>query len=408
MVIEDAHWADRSTRDLLAFLIRNQRALDGLLIVVIYRSDELHRSHPLRPLLAELDRVGWVTRMELGRLSRPDTGELVARLLGREPGEEVLETVYRRTEGNPLFVEALLGEGELGSGLPESLRDLLVAGVRRLPEDTQELVRVASAGGERVGHALLAAVTGLDNAGLARALRPAVAANVLLTDSDGFVFRHALIREAMHDELLPGEGSQLHSRFAEAISADPALVPPGRAAAEQAHHWYSAHDTTWALISAWQAAEESGRALAYAEQLAMLSRVLELWEQVPGAEQRIGTSKLAVLEAAVRVRRAGRGVRPRRHPGQGGPAGDRRRHGTGPGRAPAGDPRSPQEAARPRGLSRRPAGGRPAGSRRPADPGPGPGARSAGPRHPPPPGRLGRRRVPGARRRGRGRGPAGG
>jgi DNA-binding CsgD family transcriptional regulator/tetratricopeptide (TPR) repeat protein len=76
-------------------------------------------------------------------------------------------------------------------------------------------------------------------------------------------------------------------------------VPPGRAAAEQAHHWYSAHDTTWALISAWQAAEVSGRALAYAEQLAMLSRVLELWEQVPGAEQRIKTSKLAVLEAAV-------------------------------------------------------------------------------------------------------------
>ena len=301
MVIEDAHWADRSTRDLLAFLIRNQRALDGLLIVVIYRSDELHRSHPLRPLLAELDRIGWVTRMELARLSRPDTGELVARLLGREPGEDVLETVYRRTEGNPLFVEALLSEGELGSGLPESLRDLLVAGVRRLPEDTQELVRVASAGGERVGHALLAAVTGLDNAGLARALRPAVAANVLLTDSDGFVFRHALIREAMHDELLPGEGSQLHSRFAEAISADPALVPPGRAAAEQAHHWYSAHDTTWALISAWQAAEESGRALAYAEQLAMLSRVLELWEQVPGAERRIDTSKVAVLEAAVRA-----------------------------------------------------------------------------------------------------------
>ena len=299
MVVEDAHWADRSTRDLLAFLIRNQRALDGLLIVVIYRSDELHRSHPLRPLLAELDRVGWVTRMELGRLSRADTGELVAGLLGREPGGDVLETVYRRTEGNPLFVEALLGEGELGSGLPESLRDLLVAGVRRLPEDTQELVRVASAGGERVGHALLAAVTGLDNAGLARGLRPAVAANVLLTDSDGFVFRHALIREAMHDELLPGEGSQLHSRFAEAIGADPALVPPGRAAAEQAHHWYSAHDTTWALISAWQAAEESGHALAYAEQLAMLSRVLELWEQVPGAQQRIGASKVAVLEAAV-------------------------------------------------------------------------------------------------------------
>ncbi len=301
LVIEDAHWADRSTRDLLAFLIRNQRALDALLIIVIYRADELHRSHPLRPLLAELDRIDWVTRMELGRLSRQDTGELMARLLGHEPGEDLLDTVYRRTEGNPLFVEALLGEGELGSGLPESLRDLLMAGVRRLPEETQELVRVASAAGDRVGYALLAAVTGQDNAGLARALRPAVAANVLLTDPDGFVFRHALIREAIHDELLPGEGGQLHSRFAEVISADPSLVPPGRAATEAAHHWYAAHDMTWALISAWRAAAESGRALAHAEQLGMLSRVLELWDQVPDAEQRIGAGKVEVLEAATQV-----------------------------------------------------------------------------------------------------------
>ena len=301
LVIEDAHWADRSSRDLLAFLIRNQGALDGLLIVVTYRSDELHRTHPLRPLLAELDRISWVTRTELGRLSRADTGELAARLLGREPGADLLETVYRRTEGNPLFVEALLDGDGLGPGLPESLRDLLVAGVRRLPEETQEVVRVASAGGERIGHALLATVTGLDSAGLTRALRPAVAANVLLTDPDGFVFRHALIRESMQQELLPSEGGRLHCRFAEAISSDPALVPPGRAAAEQAHHWYAAHDLARALASAWQAAAESGQALAYAEQLAMLSRVLELWDQVPGAAEQIGTSKLAVLETAMRV-----------------------------------------------------------------------------------------------------------
>jgi len=301
LVIEDAHWADRSTRDLLAFLIRNQGALEGLLIVVTYRSDELHRTHPLRPLLAELGRVSWVTRIELGRLSRSDTGELAARLLGHEPGESQLESVYRRTEGNPLFVEALLEGDGLGPGLPESLRDLLVAGVRRLPEETQEVVRVASAGGERIGHALLATVTGLDNTGLTQALRPAVAANVLLTDPDGFVFRHALIRESMQQELLPGEGGRLHSRFAEAIGSDPALVPPGRAAAEQAHHWYAAHDLTRALASAWQAAAESGQALAYAEQLAMLSRVLELWDGVPGAAGQIGTSKLAVLEAAMRA-----------------------------------------------------------------------------------------------------------
>jgi ATP/maltotriose-dependent transcriptional regulator MalT len=301
LVIEDMHWADRSTRDLLAFLIRNQPTLDGVLIMVTYRSDDLHRAHPLRPLLAELNRIGWVTRMDLARLTRRGTGQLVAQITGREPGDDLLAAVYRRTEGNPLFVEALLGDGELGSGLPESLHDLLVASVRRLPEETQEVIRVASAGGERTGHGLLTAVTGLDGAALARALRPAVAANVLLTDSDGYVFRHALIREAMHDELLPGERGQLHSRFAEAIRADPALVMPGRALGEQSYHWHAAHDTTRALISAWQAAGQASHALAYAEQLAMLSRVLELWEQVPDAAQRIGTDHGAVLEDAVRA-----------------------------------------------------------------------------------------------------------
>ena len=301
LVIEDMHWADQSTRDLLAFLIRNQGSLDSVLILVTYRSDDLHRTHPLRPLLAELDRIEWVTRMDLARLTREDTGQLVAQITGREPSDDLVAAVYRRAEGNPLFVEALVGDGQPGSGLPESLHDLLMAGVRRLPEETQEVVRVASAGGGRIGHGLLTAVTGLDGAALGRALRPAVAANVLLTESDDYVFRHALIREAVHDELLPGERGQVHSRFAEVIAADPELVMPGRAAAEQAWHWFAAHDAPRALVSAWQAAGQAGRSLAYAEQLAMLSRVLELWEQVPDAAARIGTDHAAVLEEAVRA-----------------------------------------------------------------------------------------------------------
>jgi len=306
LVIEDMHWADRSSRDLLAFLIRNQPSAEGLLMVVTYRSDELHREHPLRPLLAELDRIGWVTRMDLGRLTRLDTARLIAQITGRGPDDDLLAAVYRRTEGNPLFVEALLADGGLGSGLPESLRDLLVASVRRLPDQTQEVVRVASAGGERIGHGLLATVTGLEDAALARALRPAVAANVLLADANGYAFRHALIREAVHDELLPGERGQVHRRFAEAIG-EPALVMPGcrvQASVEQAHHWYAAHDTTRALVSAWQAAGQAGRSLAYAEQLDMLSRVLELWEQVPDAAQRIGADHVAVLEESVRAAEA--------------------------------------------------------------------------------------------------------
>ena len=300
LVIEDAHWADRSSRDLLTFLIGNQRALSGLLIVVTFRSDELHRTHPLRPLLASLDRIAWVERIEVPRLTRFDTGELVVRILGRQPATELADALYHRSEGNPLFVEALLCcDGELSPELPESLRDLLLDSVRRLPEDTQEVLRVASAGGEMTGHALLGTVTGLDDAALIRAVRPAVIANVLHARGDGYAFRHELIREAVHEDLLPGEHGRLHSRFAEAIDADPTLVPPGRAAVEMAHHWHSAHDSAWALIAAWQAAAQAGRAVAAAERLSLLARVLELWDQVPDAAERISADHVQVLEEAI-------------------------------------------------------------------------------------------------------------
>ncbi|MDR3033080.1 MAG: AAA family ATPase, partial [Kitasatospora sp.] len=108
VVIEDAHWSDRSTQDLLSFLICNQHALDGVLIVVTFRSDELVRGHPLRLVLAELGRLRWVTRLELPRMNRRECGQLMAWVLGREPGPELAGRVLARSEGNPLFLEALL------------------------------------------------------------------------------------------------------------------------------------------------------------------------------------------------------------------------------------------------------------------------------------------------------------
>jgi DNA-binding NarL/FixJ family response regulator len=295
LTIEDAHWADSASRDLLSFLIRSQRSIDGLLIVVTYRSDELHRTHPLRPLLAELDRIPWVQRVQVSPLSLRETRELLASITGARPADRVLDAVYRRSGGNPLFAETLACSPDL----PESLRDLLIAAVRRLPEQSQEMVQVASAGGDWTSHRLLAAVSGLADAELDTALRPAVAANVLRTDGDGYLFRHALIREAVHDELLPGERVRLHARYAEAIASDPALVPSGRAEVEEAHHWHAAHDVSHALTSAWRAAAAANAVFAYAEQLAMLSRVLELWRQVPDAADRIQADHLKVLETAV-------------------------------------------------------------------------------------------------------------
>ncbi|MFG2085044.1 MULTISPECIES: ATP-binding protein [unclassified Spirillospora] len=301
LVIEDAHWADRSTRDLLAFLIRNL-GVAPVLIVVTYRSDELHRTHPLRPLLAGLERVERVRRLEIAPLSRADVAALVAEILGDEhrqvpPG--LVERVAARSEGNPLFIEALLDDdGTMACELPESLRDLLLAGVQRLPEETQDVLRDASGGGTRIDHALLATVTGLGDSALTRVLRPAVAANVLVVDGDGYAFRHALIREAVHDDLLPGEHTRLHRRYAEALEDDPSLVPPGRLWVELSHHWQAAHDSTWALVASWRAAAHARKALAYAECLTMLSRVLEMWDRVPDAAERIGADHVTVLEKA--------------------------------------------------------------------------------------------------------------
>ncbi|MEV0583133.1 AAA family ATPase [Nonomuraea sp. NPDC050310] len=304
LVIEDIHWADRSSRDLIAFLSRNLRSAQ-VLMVLTYRSDDLHRQHPLRPVLAELGRVDGVLRLDLPRLSRDEVAEQMAGILGAVPAYTRVQKVYERSEGIPLFVEALLDGGSECS-FPESMQDLILAAVERLPEETQRVLRMAAAGGIRVGHTLLARVSQLSDLELESALRPAIAGNVLqIADNRAYVFRHALIREAVHDELLPGEHQRLHARYAEEISKNRRLVPMGRAAVELAHHWYSARNDEQALVSAWEAARKSFKAFAYTEAIPLLERVLMLWDKVPDAAELTGTDSTHVLEKAAISAQAG-------------------------------------------------------------------------------------------------------
>ena len=298
LVIEDIHWIDRSSLDLLSFLVRNQQAAGALLCLVTYRSDELERAHPLRRSLAELDRVVWTRRMELPRLTRRAVGLLVGAIAGAEPAAGLVTEIHQRSEGNPFFAEVLLDRQDQ-PGLPESLRDLLLARVARLPEPTQAVLRIAAAGVGRVSHELLAAVSGLDDGALSAALRPAVAAGVLVLDGDGYRFRHALISEAVRDDQLPGERAAAHRRFAQALATDHGLAADGSGSAELAFHWHAAGDASRALEAAWQAAGDAGARLAYAERLDMLERVLQLWAQVPEADRCIGCDRPAVLDAAV-------------------------------------------------------------------------------------------------------------
>ena len=298
MILEDLHWADRPTCDLLSFLARNLRG-SAVLLVVTFRSDSLHSTHPLRRLLAELERMGGVSRLELPRLSRAQVAAQVQGITGRPPPPAVASAVYERGRGNPLFTESLLtSDGTLRADLPWSLRDLLLGTVKELPEQAQDLLRTAAVGGSGVGHGLLSAVTRLDDAAMTSGLRPAVAANVLVTDGDGYAFRHELIREAVLGDLLPGERARAHRRFAETLEAAPRLSPDGPAAVQVARHWLGAREIDRAMTAAWQAAAGPAAPAAYAQRLQMLDQVLQLWDQVPDPAALAGADRIGVLELA--------------------------------------------------------------------------------------------------------------
>ncbi|WP_199919185.1 helix-turn-helix transcriptional regulator [Streptomyces sp. NRRL S-1824] len=289
LVLEDLHWADASTRHLLAYLFRTLRS--GRLVVVgTYRADDIHRRHPLRPLLAELDRLRTVRRIELARFNRAEVGRQLTGILAATPEPDLVDEIFERSDGNAFFVEELACSLECGdsSGLSDSLRDLLLVRVEALSEDAQKIARIVAEGGSTVEYGLLAAVSGLAEDDLIEALRGAVGANLLLTtpEGSGYRFRHSLVREAVSDDLLPGERSRLNRRYAEALEADPTLVRAGERATRLASYWYGAHDPAKALPAVLKASVEARRRYAFSEQLRLLERAMELWDDVPDEVRR--------------------------------------------------------------------------------------------------------------------------
>ncbi|MFF7358387.1 AAA family ATPase [Streptomyces filipinensis] len=284
LVLEDLHWADASTRHLLAYLFRTLRA-GRLLVLASYRSDDIHRRHPLRPLLAELDRLRTVRRIELARFTREEVGRQIAGILAAEPDPAQVDEIFERSDGNAFFVEELAVAACDGcrTGLTDSLRDLLLVRVEALPESAQRVARVVAEGGSTVEYRLIAAVAGLGEDDLIEALRAAVGANLLTVTpaGDGYRFRHSLVREAVADDLLPGERSRLNRRYAEALEADPTLVPADARVMRLASYWYHAHDAAKALPAVLDASVVARRRHAYTEQLGLLERAMELWDSAP-------------------------------------------------------------------------------------------------------------------------------
>ncbi|MBD3941772.1 AAA family ATPase [Microbacterium sp. NEAU-LLC] len=290
IVIEDLHWADAATLALLKTLAVTLRGRHVTLICT-YRSDDVGRGHPLRAVLAELDRSRVVTGVEITRLRPEDVAEHIRSLTGGAVSTDHLEAVTARSEGVPFFVEELvdLKDGEL----PDTLRDVVLARFERLTPHAQEVVGLVAVGGVHVDDDLLNEVHDGDPRDLREGLREAVAGSVLVSDEHGYTFRHALIQEAVHDDLLPNDRVEAHRAYAEALQR---RVDDGDAtlAAEAAVHWLAARDLIRAFDATAVAREWSNAANAPAASVKLGEQLLELWGQVPDADERVGLSRAAL------------------------------------------------------------------------------------------------------------------
>jgi DNA-binding CsgD family transcriptional regulator/tetratricopeptide (TPR) repeat protein len=305
LLLEDIHWADSSTRAFLAFLA-SAMSTERVLAVTTYRSDELHRRHPLRPLLAEMERHARARRIELAPLSRAELADQLENILETQPDAELVDRLHRRSEGNPLFAEELLAAGGDGrAALPPTLRDALMVRTERLPDAAQEVLRLLAVA-QRADHALLTDAGELGGPELRTALREAAAGHLIVAGSDGlYRFRHALLREVVHDDLLPGEHAELHLQLAKALERRAASGGDGAwISAGIAHHYRSAGDQPAALRASVQAAAAAAKVHAYGEAAGLLERALEIWERVPDAEELAGASHAEILVRASAAHRS--------------------------------------------------------------------------------------------------------
>jgi DNA-binding CsgD family transcriptional regulator/tetratricopeptide (TPR) repeat protein len=306
LVIEDLQWADEGTRGLLGFLSRNLRQAPVLLLVTLRTGELEHRDRALA-FVAELERDEWVERLDLQGLDRHGVSALLRELVAVSPSAATVDDVVDRTGGNPFFVEQLAATfetGGVGHDLPPELRDVLVARLAGLPNDTQRLLRAASAAGRRVDEDLLAAVLAVPAQAVADALRPAISQGILV-DADrlddglgGYAFRHALHAEVANDELLHGERDRLHAAFGGELERRGEIGGVPVTPAELAYHWVAARDADRAVPALVAAGAAAERVYAFAEARRHFERALEMWDRQAAPADGLPMDRVAVMQRA--------------------------------------------------------------------------------------------------------------
>ena len=321
VVIEDLHWADEATYELLPYLSRKLRD-DPVLLLATYRSDELHRLHPLNHVLAELGRGRLAEEVRLRRLTLEETGDVIREslALAQPPSAEFRQALFDRTEGNPFFIEeilrALVEKGELeyrdGSWhrtkavaaltIPASVRDAVQQRLQTLEPRARTAMHIAAVIGLRFDFELLQTVSGLDERALFDVIKAAIDAQLVReeTGSDGqetYSFRHALSREAVLAELLQRERRILHRTVGEAIERTVGAHPELRAE-ELAYHFDEARDTGKAQRYHHLAAERSLRMGAPKPAMQHLERAIEL---APDDDAELVTLLLRLADIATSI-----------------------------------------------------------------------------------------------------------
>ena len=286
-VLEDLHWADTSTLDLVVFLAHN---LDDrrVLLLATYRADEPSSADRMHRLADGVRRSDSSLVVELGPLDAEAMAALLAAHADSPVSPALTEAIVVRSEGNPFFAEELIAASDaLHGALPTGLRDLLLRRVARLDRSTQSLLRLAAAAGRDVGYALLRATAHQTEGAIRESLRQAVDHRVLVADQAGgmFRFRHTLLAEAIYSTILPGELEELHARLADELARSAAATP-----AELAPHWAAAGRTTEAIVASVEAARQAEGVFGLAEALAHLERALTLWETVPNPAELVNVN----------------------------------------------------------------------------------------------------------------------
>jgi DNA-binding CsgD family transcriptional regulator/tetratricopeptide (TPR) repeat protein len=306
VVLEDIHWADADTLAATSSILRAVRN-ERVALLMTYRGDELHRRHPLRQWLAEVGRSIRPTRLELEPFDAREVARLIEGVLGTVPGDELVASLHRRSDGNPFFAEELLasGQAEGGHGLSPTLRDLLATRIAGVSDPARLVLGIVAVAGHALSHQLLLTIGRDHLADPHAALREVIEAGLLVTATsdgdDGYAFRHALVHEAAYADLLPGERRALHRDFALAMEADGGRASAGAGrAVEIAHHWRSARDLARGLGASIRAGDASSEAYAFAQSLAEYEHALVIWDQLTEPERAAGIDRVELLARTAR------------------------------------------------------------------------------------------------------------